>query len=223
VISYEIVGHGLTVPPLAQRVDALRTSGKTLRIRSHVHPYCHRELVYPRSRPKIAPIPRMIREEAQFTNQYRMDWVGYGPYTKTNDLRTSYSKLANTSRELHDKSVVIASVLFAIIVVGVIAQFCFWGRHRYDMNALFVIARGTDLSWSCRYPRQNVPAEDKMKTEDSEYLDTVEEPRSGMLRHTYVLPCTRLMSYRWLDVFHFGLPRCHYPRCCLMRKNISSC
>ncbi|KXG47759.1 uncharacterized protein PGRI_016290 [Penicillium griseofulvum] len=105
----------------------------------------------------MAPIPGVIREEVQFTNQYRTDWVGYSPYTKTNDMRTSYSKLANISHELHDKSVVIASVLFAIIVVGIISHFC-WGRHRY--------------------PRQNVPTEDKMKTEGSEYLDTIEEPRS---------------------------------------------
>mgnify|MGYP006876444774 CR=1 FL=1 len=32
-----------------------------------------------------------------------------------------------------------------------------------------------------------------MKTEDVEYLDTDEEPRSGMLRHTYSLLCARLM------------------------------
>lgn len=34
-----------------------------------------------------------------------------------------------------------------------------------------------------------------MKTEDAEYLDTVEEPRSGMLRHTYVLLSAQLMIY----------------------------
>jgi capsule polysaccharide export protein KpsE/RkpR len=38
--------------------------------------------------------------------------------------------------------VAIASVLFTIIVVGIIAHFCFWGRRRYVTNTLFVIVRG---------------------------------------------------------------------------------
>ncbi|KAJ5952606.1 uncharacterized protein N7479_011019 [Penicillium vulpinum] len=99
----------------------------------------------------MAPIPG-IREAARFENHYSIDWTDYAA-----DMHTSY-KLANISRELHDKWMVIASVLFAIIVVGIIAHFCFWGRHRY--------------------PRQTTSTEDEMKTEDAEYLDMVGEPRS---------------------------------------------
>ncbi|KAK4864129.1 hypothetical protein LT330_010159 [Penicillium expansum] len=111
----------------------------------------------------MAPIPVMIREAACFEHQYGVYWTYYGAYTKiaTTDTHTSYSKLANITHELQEwpfLPVVMASVLFAIIVVGIVAHFCFWGRHRY--------------------PRQTASPEDKMKTEDAEYLDTVEEPRS---------------------------------------------
>lgn len=95
----------------------------------------------------MAPIPAVIREAARFENQYSIDWTGHSTYTKitTTDTHTSYRKLANFSHELQEwpfLPVVIASVLFAIIVVGIITHFCFWGRHRYVMNILFVIARG---------------------------------------------------------------------------------
>ncbi|KAJ5497155.1 hypothetical protein N7463_009142 [Penicillium fimorum] len=108
----------------------------------------------------MAPIPGMICEEARFENQYRIYWTDYGMYTKitTTDMHTSYSKLANISHEFQDKWVTIASVLFAIIMVGIIAHFCFGGRHRY--------------------PRQTASTEDKMKTEDTKYLNMIEEPRS---------------------------------------------
>ncbi|KAJ5356638.1 hypothetical protein N7517_011247 [Penicillium concentricum] len=107
----------------------------------------------------MAPIPGMIREAARFENQYRIYWIDYGQYTKiaTTDMHTSYSKLANISHELQDKWVVITSVLFAIIVVGIIAHCCFLGRYSY--------------------PRQTAPTEDKT-TEDAEYPDMVEGPRS---------------------------------------------
>ncbi|KAJ5841724.1 hypothetical protein N7534_011554 [Penicillium rubens] len=113
----------------------------------------------------MAPIPGIIREAARFEIQHGIDWTDYGPYTKitTTDTHTSYSNLADFSHELQEwpfLSVAIASVLFTIIVVGIIAHFCFWGRRRY--------------------PRQTASPspEDKMKTEDVEYLDTDEEPRS---------------------------------------------
>ncbi|OQE94122.1 hypothetical protein PENNAL_c0004G09602 [Penicillium nalgiovense] len=112
----------------------------------------------------MAPIPGIIREAARFDIQHGIDWTYYGPYTKitTTDTHTSYSNLADLSHEFHEwpLPVVIASILSAIIVVGIIAHFCFCGRHRY--------------------PRQTASPspEDKMKTEDVEYPDTVEEPRS---------------------------------------------
>ncbi|CRL21539.1 unnamed protein product [Penicillium camemberti] len=111
----------------------------------------------------MAPIPAVIREAARFENQYSIDWTGHSTYTKitTTDTHTSYRKLANFSHELQEwpfLPVVIASVLFAIIVVGIITHFCFWGRHRY--------------------PRRTASSEDKMKTGGVEYLDTVEEPCS---------------------------------------------
>ncbi|CAG8903781.1 unnamed protein product [Penicillium egyptiacum] len=111
----------------------------------------------------MAPIPGIIREAARFEIQQGIDWTDYGPYTKitTTDTHTSYSNLANLSHELQEwpfSPVVIASILFAIIVVGIVAHFCFRGRYRY--------------------PRQTASPEDKMKTEDVDYLDTVEEPRS---------------------------------------------
>ncbi|KAJ5399872.1 hypothetical protein N7465_010361 [Penicillium sp. CMV-2018d] len=111
----------------------------------------------------MAPIPGVLREAGRFENQYSIYWTDHGTYTKitTTDTHTSYSKLANFSHELQEwpfLPVVIASVLFAIIVVGIVAHFCFGGRHRY--------------------PRPTASPEDKMKTEGVEYLDTVEEPRS---------------------------------------------
>jgi hypothetical protein len=95
----------------------------------------------------MAPIPGIIREAARFQIQDGIDWTDYGPYTKitTTDTHTSYSNLADLSHELQEwpfLPVAIASVLFAIIVVGVIAHFCFWGRHRYVTNTLFMIVRG---------------------------------------------------------------------------------
>lgn len=95
----------------------------------------------------MAPIPGMIREAVRFEIQHGIDWTGYGLYSKitTTDTHTSYNKLADLSRELQEWPffpVVIASVLFAIIMVGIVAHFCFWGRHRYVTNTLLVIARG---------------------------------------------------------------------------------
>lgn len=95
----------------------------------------------------MAPIPGVIREAARFENQYSIDWTYHDTYTKitTTDTHTSYSKLANFSHELQEwpfLPMVITSVLFAIIVVGIVAHFCFWGRYRYVMNILFAIARG---------------------------------------------------------------------------------
>ncbi|CAI7644753.1 unnamed protein product [Penicillium viridicatum] len=109
----------------------------------------------------MAPIPGVLHKAARFENQYSIYWTDHGTYTKitTTDTHTSYSKLANFSHELQEwpfLPVVIASVLFAIIVVGIVAHFCFGGR----------------------YPRPTAAPEDKMKTEGAEYLDTVEEPRS---------------------------------------------
>lgn len=46
-----------------------------------------------------------------------------------------------------------------------------------------------------------------MKTGGVEYLDTVEEPCSGMLRHTYVLLCARLMIY--IDGWMCFILACH--------------
>ncbi|KGO75508.1 hypothetical protein PITC_082150 [Penicillium italicum] len=111
----------------------------------------------------MAPIPVMVPEAARFENQYGIYWTEYGADTKitTTDTHTSYDKLAAFTHEVQEwpfLPVVIASVLFAIIVVGVVAHFCFWGRYRY--------------------PRQTASVEDKMKTEDDGCLDTVEEPRS---------------------------------------------
>lgn len=86
----------------------------------------------------MAPIPVMIREAAEFESQYGISWTDYGAHA-------NYSKQENISHEFREWTfllVVIASVLFAIIVVGIIAHFCFWGRHRYMTTILFVIARG---------------------------------------------------------------------------------
>ncbi|KAJ5812793.1 hypothetical protein N7447_009816 [Penicillium robsamsonii] len=118
----------------------------------------------------MAPIPGMIRE-ARFERQHRIYWTDYGMYTeiKTTDMQTSYSKLANVSHEFQDKWVTIASVLFAIIMVGIIAHFCFGGRHRY--------------------PRQSASTEDKMKLEDAEYLDMTEEPRSDGGWMCFIMAC----------------------------------
>lgn len=94
----------------------------------------------------MAPIPGVIREAARFEN-HSINWTDYGTYTKvtTTDKHISYNKLANFSHKFQDRSylpMVIGSVLFAMIVVGIVAHFCFWGRHRYVVNILFVIARG---------------------------------------------------------------------------------
>ncbi|KAJ9489984.1 hypothetical protein VN97_g3293 [Penicillium thymicola] len=155
----------------------------------------------------MAPIPGVIREAARFEN-HSINWTDYGTYTKvtTTDKHISYNKLANFSHKFQDRSylpMVIGSVLFAMIVVGIVAHFCFWGRHRH--------------------PRKTASPEDKMKTEGAEYLDVVEEPRSGMLRHTCLAMCPAHDVYRWLDVFHSGLPCCHYPRWSLMQRYIYSC
>ncbi|CAI7592692.1 unnamed protein product [Penicillium glandicola] len=112
----------------------------------------------------MAPMPRIIREAARLESHYGINWTDYGPYTNITitHTHTSYSKLANISHKLHDEwpilAVTIASVLFAIIVVGIVAHFCFWGKHRY--------------------PRQTASTEDKTKTKDDEYLHMVEEPCS---------------------------------------------
>ncbi|KAF4760428.1 hypothetical protein N7455_001304 [Penicillium solitum] len=121
----------------------------------------------------MAPIPGGIHQAARFENQYSIDWTDHGTSTKiaTTDTHTSYRKLATFSHELQEwpfLPVVIASVLFAIIVVGIVAHFCLSGRHRY--------------------PRRTASPEDKKKTEGAEYLDTVEEPCSdGWM--CFVLAC----------------------------------
>ncbi|KAJ5178241.1 uncharacterized protein N7500_000940 [Penicillium coprophilum] len=105
----------------------------------------------------MAPIPGVIRGTAQFENQNSVYWTYYDLYTKitTTDTQKGYSKPAGISHKLQDKWVVIASVLFAILVVGLISHLCFWGRHKY--------------------PRQTASTEDKMKMENVEHLNMVEE------------------------------------------------
>ncbi|KAJ5943316.1 hypothetical protein N7516_003484 [Penicillium verrucosum] len=111
----------------------------------------------------MAPIPGVICKAARFENLCSINWTDYSTYTKvtTTGKHTSCNKLVNFSHKLQELPclpMVIGSVLFAMIVVGIVAHFCFRGRHRH--------------------PRQTASPEDKMKTEGAEYLDVVEEPRS---------------------------------------------
>lgn len=92
----------------------------------------------------MAPIPGMTGEPARFENQYDIEWTGHGPSTKiiTTDTYTSYSKLEN-SHGLQGwplLPVFTASILIALIVVGIVAHVCFWGRDRYVKSSLFWIA-----------------------------------------------------------------------------------
>lgn len=95
----------------------------------------------------MAPIPGVICKAARFENLCSINWTDYSTYTKvtTTGKHTSCNKLVNFSHKLQELPclpMVIGSVLFAMIVVGIVAHFCFRGRHRYVVNILFVIARG---------------------------------------------------------------------------------
>ncbi|OQE45019.1 hypothetical protein PENCOP_c002G01257 [Penicillium coprophilum] len=123
----------------------------------------------------MAPIPGIIRGIFQFENQYSVYWTYYDLYTKitTSDTQKGYSKAADISHKLQDRWAIIAGVLFAILVVGIISHFCFWGGHKY--------------------PRQNASTEDKMKTEDVEHLNMVEGPRSDGWRY-FILACHAVIT-----------------------------
>lgn len=87
----------------------------------------------------MGPIPRMIREAAHFGAQYAVDWTTHihGSNMVRADARYSSAKLAEFAHQPQDQwrllSLIIPSILCAILVVVFFARFCFRNRHEYAM------------------------------------------------------------------------------------------